>query len=231
MQHLASTSSPASTSTAVTPAAAVKAWKDVVAHLESGRAVFRAAGAADGDIDWAVQHARVALQAMQMRANEVPRDRSMAENVKWILDHNPKAKIVLWAHNGHVATGGFSYETMGTALRRMYGKEMVVFGFAFNQGAFQAIAQGGGGLKNMTVPPAQADTLDATLASAGIPLFAMDLRNAPSWFDQARGSRQIGAMYPEGAPYALVGNIVPREAFDAILFVDTTSVARKNPGR
>jgi len=42
----------------------------------------------------------------------------MADNVKWILDHNPKAKIVLWAHNGHVATEGFSYETMGSVLSR-----------------------------------------------------------------------------------------------------------------
>ena len=32
------------------------------------------------------------------------RDQCMAENVAWILDHAPKgSKIVLWAHNGHVA--------------------------------------------------------------------------------------------------------------------------------
>ncbi len=163
-----------------------------------------------------------------MRANEVARDRSMADNVKWILDHNPKAKIVLWAHNGHVATEGFSYETMGSVLRRMYGKAMVVFGFAFNQGSFQAIAQGGGGLKNFSVPPAKAETLDGTLASAGIPLFALDLRSAPVWFDQPRGSRQIGAVYPEGEPHAFVGNIVPTQAFDALLFVDTTTGAKES---
>ena len=38
------------------------------------------------------------------RRQLVSRDRSMADNVKWILDQNPNAKIVLWAHNGHVAT-------------------------------------------------------------------------------------------------------------------------------
>jgi erythromycin esterase len=168
---------------------------------------------------------------MQMRANEVTRDRSMADNVKWMLDHNRDARMVVWAHNGHVATGGFSYATMGSALRRTYGNEMVVFGFAFNQGAFQAVAQGGGGLKNFAVPPAKPETLDATLASAGVPLFALDLRSAPAWFKQPRGSRQIGAIYPEGEPYAFVGDIVPAESFDALLFVDTTTVARKNPGR
>ena len=108
---------------------------------------------------------------------------------------------------------------------------MVVFGFAFNQGSFQAIAQGGGGLKNFTVPPAQAGTLDATLAAAQIPVFAIDLRKAPDWFRSAHGMRQIGAMYPEGAPYAFVGPLVASESFDAILFVESTTVARKNPGR
>ena len=168
----------------------------MVAHLESGARATDGAGATDRDVEWAVQNARVVLQAMQMRANEVPRDRSMADNVKWILDQNPNAKIVLWAHNGHVATGGFSYETMGTALRRMYGQEMVVFGFAFNQGSFQAIAQGGGGLKNFTVPPARSGSLDATLASAGMPLLALDLRSAPVWFDQPRGSRHTTTSWP-----------------------------------
>ena len=120
---------------------------------------------------------------------------------------------------------------MGSALRRMYGKEMVVFGFAFNQGSFQAIAQGRGGLKNFSVPPARAETLDGTLASAGIPLLAIDLRSAPVWFDQPRGSRQIGAVYPEGEPQAFVASIVPKQAFDALLFVDTTTAARKNSGR
>ena len=219
------------TGTATDPKAVVERWKSVMAHLEAGRAAYRAAGADDRDIDWAIQNARVSLQSLQMRTNEVSRDRSMADNTKWILDQNPTAKIVLWAHNGHVATSGFSYETMGAALRRMYGSQMVVFGLGFNQGSFQAIAQNNGGLKNFTVPPAQAGTLDATLAAAQIPLFALDLRQAPDWFRAAHGMRQIGAVYPEGQPYAFVGPLVPSESFDALLFVESTTVARKNPGR
>jgi erythromycin esterase-like protein len=206
-------------------------WKDILAHLDAGRATYRASRATDRDIDWAVQNARVVLQSLQMRSNEVSRDRSMADNVMWILEHNPNTKAVLWAHNGHVATAGFQAETMGAVLRRMLGNQMLVFGFAFNQGSFQAIAQGGGGLKNFTVPPAQAGSLDATLAAANIPLFALDLRQAQAWFKDTHGSRQIGAMYPEGAPYALVASLAATEAFDAMLFVEKTTAARKNPGR
>jgi len=120
---------------------------------------------------------------------------------------------------------------MGTALRRTFGQEMVVFGLAFNQGSFQAIPQGGGRLKTFTVPPAPAGSLDGTLAASQIPLFALDLRKAPEWFSHAHGSRQIGAVYPDGAPYAFVADLAPAGAFDALLFVETTTVARKNPGR
>ena len=224
--------SPPETAPAATnPIDAATRWKSVVSHLDGKRASYRTAGASERDIAWALQKARVVLQAMQMRAGQVPRDRSMADNVKWILDKNRDAKIVLWAHNGHVATGGFSYETMGSALRRMYGRGMVVFGFSFNQGSFQAIPQGGGNLKNFTVPPAPSGSLDSTLAAAGLPLFALDLRAAPEWFRQPHGTRQIGAVYPEGEPNAFITNIVPADAYDAVLFVESTTVARKNPGR
>ena len=68
----------------------------------------------------------------------------MAENVKWILDNEgPMSKIMLWAHNGHVSTfPDGAGETMGMTLRRMYGKKMVVCGFSFDHGSFQAIQQG-----------------------------------------------------------------------------------------
>jgi erythromycin esterase len=206
-------------------------WKDIVAHLEAGRTTYRAKGAQDRDIDFAIRNARVVLQALQRRANEVSRDQSMADNVAWIAEQNPNAKIVLWAHNAHVAKGGFAFETMGAALRKMFGARMVVLGFAFNQGSFQARTQGGGALKNFTVPAAPRGSLDATLAAAGVPLFALDLRQAPAWFRKPRGSRQIGAVYPEGAPYAFLMNLQATAAYDAVLFVDKTTAARKNPGR
>jgi erythromycin esterase len=88
----------------------------------------------------------------------------------------------------------------------------------------------GGTLKSFTVPPAPIGTLDATLAASEIPVFALGLRQAPAWFKEPRASRQIGAFYPEDNPYAFLGNIVAPEAFDAILFIETTTAARKNPG-
>src|SRR5690349_5403948 len=126
------------------PVRGLAAWGDVVTHLEGQRAAYRAAGATDKEIDWAIQNARVVQQAAAMRVGVASRDRSMALNVKWILDQNPNAKIVLWAHNGHVSRGPMSYRSMGQELQDMYGSQMVVFGFGFNRGSFQAIGGNGG---------------------------------------------------------------------------------------
>jgi erythromycin esterase len=146
-----------------------------------------------------------------------------------IANQNPKAKIVLWAHNGHVSAGGFGGQTMGSVLRKTFGDRMIVFGFAFGSGSFQAVAAGLGVPRPMTVPPAPDGSLDRTLSAAGIPLFALDLRRAPAWFGSPRPSRQIGAVYPDGDPHAFMVPLVAPEAFDAILFVDKTTTAVKNP--
>jgi erythromycin esterase len=214
----------------VDPKLASAEWKKVVEHLEASRAMYAKATARE--TEWAIQNARVVLECMQMRAGQVTRDASIAANVKWILDRSPGAKIVLWAHNGHVRTSAM-YSPMGADLRRMYGDQMVVFGFAFNQGSFQAV--GSARLKSHTVPPAPEGSLDATLAASGIPLFALDLRQAPKsgpvaeWLKAPHKTRSIGAMYPDGEPFALMADQVAPENYDAILFVEKTTAAHRNP--
>ena len=165
--------------------------------------------------EWAVarQHARVLSHALaiknpkDMQAGSRERDRAMADNIRWILEHEgPGTKMAVWAHNGHVATlasGGF--EWMGHHLRQMYGPEMVVFGFAFNQGSFQAVELpvGTGKLRPFRVKPAPEGSLDAMLAASGLAMAAIDLRALPkdgpvaAWFDQPRSTRSIGAIYSE----------------------------------
>jgi len=195
-------------------------------RLERQRASYRALGSTDRDIDWAIQNARVVLQAVQLRLGLVSRDRSMALNVKWILDQNPNAKIVLWAHNGHVARGRMGYRSMGEELNDMYGAQMVVLGFAFNRGSFQAIGGRGGGLQNFTVGPAPAGSFDALLATAGIPLFALDMRNAPPSLREPRQSRQIGAVFSNETEANFFARVSAPSIFDAILFVENTTAAR-----
>jgi erythromycin esterase-like protein len=219
------------TSASVDRAKIAAAWKDVVDHLETASPTYRSKGISEGAIDWAAQNARIVLQGPQMQLNTVSRDRSMADNVEWIADHNPNAKIVIWAHNGHVRKASAGVEPMGAALRTRYRDKLFVFGSAFSAGSFQAIAIGGGQLKDFTVPPAPAGSLDATLSTPGIPAFAIDLRQSPEWFHEPHASRHIGAMYPDGEPYAFLENIIAPDAYDAILFIQQTTAARRNSAR
>jgi len=217
------------------PKLAVSTWQDVVRHLEESRPAYAKKNLSTRDIEWAIQNARVVLQCMQLRANQVSRDRSMADNIKWILDQNPGAKVVLWAHNGHVSTAANGrYDPMGASLRNMFGGQMVVFGFAFNQGSFQAVEQGKG-LHEFTVPPAPPGSLDATFAATGIPLFALDLRAAPktgpvaTWLSESHKTRSIGALFSQDSADQYLSDLRAPQSFDLMLFVEKTTAARKNP--
>jgi erythromycin esterase len=83
------------------------------------------------------QFEMMAAAASNSSASSLARDKAMAENVGWIRDHAaPDAKIVLWAHNGHInAVPGF----MGGYLRARYADDYRTLGFLFGQGRFNAV--------------------------------------------------------------------------------------------
>src|SRR5262249_26569816 len=78
------------------------------------------------------------------------------------------------------------------------------------------------------------DSLDSTLAAAGIPLLALDLRRAPKtgpvadWWSQPHKTRSIGALFSDNVAN---GYLYPQNSakdFDALLFVEKTTAARGN---
>lgn len=176
------------------------------------------------DADWAIQNARVVAQCEQMKANEISRDESMARNVQWILEHEPQgARIVLWAHNGHVHNRPGA---MGSWLRRTYGKDYVVLGFACGEGRYTAIGNDGLGIYPLQPPPA--DSVDAFFRAAQIPIGVLDLRTASkddassAWLTQARPFRMIGAL----ATDFQFGACNVQECYDALIYIDQTTPTR-----
>ncbi|HJV88982.1 MAG TPA: erythromycin esterase family protein [Holophagaceae bacterium] len=223
----------------------VKAVQGVLDRLDAGREAFVAARGEEA-FAWARQDARVLQQNAESLAeprNFAIRDRSMAENTRWILDHEKGAKAVLWAHNGHVSTepeGSIAgARSMGFHLRQALGGKMFVAGFAFRKGGFQAMDGGAGkrGLVSFEVAPQPKASLAEALASAGRPLMVLDLRRLPArgpvrdWFDSPQGFLDFGAMFNEEHPEAYVASQVVDREFDALIYVDTTTTARPNGGR
>jgi erythromycin esterase len=204
---------------------------EFVQRLDRNREQY-ATRASDAEWRLARQNADIVRQAANL-VDSAARDRFMAENVKWILDQEPPGtRIVLWAHNGHVLTVPAAGEPlpMGAHLRRMYGDELVTVGFAFNQGSFRASAADTRRLQDFAVTPATAGSLDAALASTGLPLFVVDLRKAPKtgpvagWLMQEQRSRQVGATYSDEweRTYTLLRIT---QSFDLLIFVERTSAA------
>lgn len=199
--------------------------------------------------DWllACQHARILRQVDEQRrtgddakTRYMIRDQAMAENVAWILENEgPRCKMVVWAHNGHVARdprGIFDgmVESMGMHLARRFDPELVVVGFAFGEGAFQAVVKEEGNrrpLREVGIGPAPEETLDAVLARTGIPVFMVDLRHvdedvAPC-LEEPQVTREIGAFF-EG-PEDMRQTIVPMARYDVLAFIAKTTRARPNP--
>jgi erythromycin esterase len=191
------------------------------------------------------QHAEIVAQHIEMMRGlaDAPnesfavRDSAMAENIRWILEHEgPGTRVVVWAHNGHVAT---EQPWMGARLRRVLGSDMVVFGFAFNQGSFQAIEipmPSRQGLRSFVADPAPEESLDGMLAAAGLDLAAIDLRAVPNsgpvsqWFAEPHQTHDIGAAYGEDLAPVFLRPQKVIDRYDALLFVESTTSAHPNPG-
>jgi erythromycin esterase len=176
--------------------------------------------------------------------SHVIREQSMAGNIRALLKaEGPDAKALLWAHNGHVQrapipalAGLVDVVTMGSLLHAEFGDEMVVVGFGFNQGGFQARGGGDSQLRDHVVGPAPESFFDAALAATGIPLFALDLKHVPAdgpaakWMVSKPPQRSIGAVFDPArdGKHPNIDVYDPRSCFDVLLFVETTTAARGN---
>ena len=220
-------------------AAAAEATKAALASFDSHKADYiKRSSAAKWEL--ARQHGQVLAQGIEAYSTDLAtgstiRDRAMAENVRWILNHEgPGAKIVLWAHNYHVSARVTDKPvTMGEHLRQTFGRNMRVFGFAFNQGSFQAIEMplpSARGLRDFVAAPAPEGTLDAMLASTGLRLAAIDLaapdRDVAAWLNQPRSTRSFGGNYSEQFPGAVFGSSVVPQLYDVLFFVERTTAAK-----
>ena len=199
----------------------VAAARSVYEHMQARRGAYLARFATER-VDFAIQNARVVVQCLEDIAGIRSRDESMAENVDWILDYAPAgSKIVLWAHNMHVSKRpGW----MGKYLQQRHDDDMVVLGFAYGAGRYNALDRSRGALQaNETLPPVP-NSVETYLGSAGIPRFILDLRRVPNgapaqWLKTSKGFRHIGAV----AARCAFGQATVADDYDALIWFDHTN--------
>ena len=166
------------------------------------------------------------------------RDRSMAVNIEWLLAHQPPGtRIVVWAHNTHVANrlgdAGLGLENMGGHLRKRFKAGYVNLGLEFSHGSFQAM-RSASGLDEITLGEPPESHASVAFARTGKPLLVLDLRSLPArglvhdWFVAPHPVREIGSMFSD--EQAMTPAQILPELYDAVMFVEKTTRARPNHG-
>lgn len=164
-----------------------------------------------------VEIARQTEAALRIGWNDPtnPRDSAMAANIQWIAERESgRGQIVVWAHNLHVARapiGGPIFEergpavkSMGQYLQKSFGDRYVAIGTAFRTGSPD------------TARVPNPLSIDAALSKVQNPRFGIDLKRAPTRGPVAGWLNESHLMRAENG-YVTVR---PREAYDALLFLD-----------
>jgi erythromycin esterase len=198
--------------------------KKVYQHLKTNRDIYLKSFDTM-EVEWVIQDALVVLQGSQVfMKNKRSRDQSMADNLDWILNHQPPGtKVVTWAHNGHVSKNLTTYKSMGSFLAERHGDDMMVFGFAFHEGEYTAV--GKNGINTYSTSKSEPGSVEWYFKSSGIPNFIIDIRGAlkgdpgAQWLNQELEFRSIGAM---AVDHAFSLRNLTKE-FDAIIFFEKTT--------
>jgi erythromycin esterase len=171
-----------------------------------------------------------------------PRDKHMAENVKFIIDSLPKGtKIVIWAHNGHIANG-FTWKNTGQHLRERYGSRYYALGLTLGGGTFQTRKMDranntAGPLMEFPVYKIDGDLWEAEFLEISGGNYYFDLRGATAeneiireWAMRNKPLLMLDEGYdPLDKREFFEYGAVLAQAYDGIVFTEKTERARSNP--
>ena len=206
----------------------VDAVQAIAAHLAGNRSSYLANFNAY-DVDWAIQNAVIVQQATYNTiAGSAYRDQAMASNVEWLVQEYPGARLVLWAHDGHIWKDPGA---MGSYIAANHGNDYVAFGQIFHAGRYNAVGATTGGLRAWPATPSFAGTVEWMFHSLGLPWFILDLRQASAtdpdsaWLLGPVQYRMIGAVQEDGF---FVSNRL-LDDFDVLVFFDQTTPSHLLP--
>jgi erythromycin esterase len=177
------------------------------------------------------QHGQVLRQraGYEQAANGILfRDQAMATNLAWLLQQEPAAKVVVWAHNIHIQHDK-SYPLMGQYIAKQLGPAYVAVGFATGHGTASVFNPDGSAQPLVLAPPLP-DSFEAWLDQATPPNYFLNLsRSAASdkWLTKSRKFRNIGFNVPPGGAEVQFMAYPPlSKAFDALFYLHETSASQ-----
>ena len=153
--------------------------------------------------------------------NEVSvRDAQMAKNLIWLAEKAyPGKKIIVWAHNGHIAKGMGSlnggrkparpedaFVPMGATIHRSFGSKAYCIGFSGSEGTYMNYVND----QIVTVEARPASSIEGALAAAGNTYAFLDYHKAPGALQKV----QDGTL----GDFQAVKGVWP-EVFDGLFFI------------
>jgi erythromycin esterase len=176
------------------------------------------------DYKWLIQNANIMVQCAELGQRSGGsysfRDECMAKNITWILDNNPNSKIILWAHNEHIAKQKGS---MGRNLLEKYGDKYYNIGFLSNSGTYTAGNSSRLSSKNILLE-GKPGSFEYSFHKTGIPSFFFDFsqvkENEPTskWLTYVLKNRSIGALATDYQfSESKISNL-----FNSIIYIDST---------
>lgn len=164
------------------------------------------------------------------------RDAYMAETIGDLLaELGPTGKIVLWAHNGHVAD---AEPWMGSHLRKQLGDAYYVLGLELHRGSIRIIENQnqrritGPGPLTIGEPPRE--SLQWVLNCAGLGNSLIDLRSSAkspafeAWQARKRPFWWFGAVIETKSPTAASQFLGRLTDFDGMIYIPESTAARPN---
>ena len=164
------------------------------------------------------------------------RDRLMSENILWIRKQNPRAKLVVWAHSGHIQrTYEFGedpsdvtaklWKTMGMHLAETLGDDYRAMTFLTYRGTYTALDENmHESIHDLYLPPDE--TIESSIDKMGLPQAFINLRNKailPDFLQGMNQTRQIGAQAEGAEQFVPVRDM--SKTFDGIVYLRDTTAA------
>lgn len=165
------------------------------------------------------RYATVLVQNIQLKSGVSDRDYYMAENIKWLMQQDKDAKIIVSADNTHVTKASGK---MGNYLSKTFGNDYLVIGTTYNSGTYSAYGE----KEFYEAHPAFVGTYEYLFSKTKYKDFIVDLRNIEvrKILPEISGFRSIGSRPQETTQFA---DIALRQHFDVIVYLQKSVHTKK----
>lgn len=167
------------------------------------------------------------------------RDKIMADNVEWYIKTHPDKKIILWAHNDHLAKNtskmltlekeqwNNSFVSMGELLHKKFKEDMYVIGLYMQGGKATCLTTG----EVFDIPSIEEESLESIISESGYKNTFIDLSkntkvsNFNEWMFKEQYANEDGLSADTIRAKAM--KLVPIEQYDGIIVLDQVSPPTK----